>query len=435
MAEAPGIVIAAPSSSSGKTLVTLGLIAALRRAGRRVAAAKVGPDYIDPRFHEAAGAAPCFNLDPWAMRSELLAALARRAATGADILVIEGVMGLFDGPACGGGSTADLAARLELPVVLVVDAAHQAQSVAALTAGFANHRADCRIAGVILNRVASPRHESLLHDALSGTSLPVLGAVGRHADLALPSRHLGLVQAGEHSDLARFVDQAARHVGSVIDLEELCALAAPLPDAAETTPLPPLGQRIAVARDEAFAFAYPHLLEGWHAKGAEIAPFSPLADESPDPQADAVYLPGGYPELHAERLAAARTFRDGLIAAEVGGALVYGECGGFMVLGNTLTDAGGKAYPMTGLLPHATSFAEPRLNLGYRRLDHDGALPWPRVLRGHEFHYSTETTTHGAGAPLFEAWDADGRALEPFGLRRGLVMGSYAHVVDLEAGL
>ncbi|QPC44375.1 cobyrinate a,c-diamide synthase [Kaustia mangrovi] len=424
-----GLVIAAPSSGAGKTLVTLGLLRALSRAGHDVAGAKAGPDYIDPRFHEAACGRPSVNLDPWAMRPGLLARLARQDA---DLLLVEGVMGLFDGAETGAGSTADLASRLGLPVVLVVDAKAQAQSAAALVQGFAGFREDCTVAGVILNRVGSARHADLIRAALGPSGLPVLGALPYAPDIAMPSRHLGLVQAGEHPEIETLMARAGALAARSVDLDALAALARPLESASKATPdLPPPGQRIALARDEAFAFAYPHLLHGWRAAGADVVPFSPLADEGPDKAADAVVLPGGYPELHAGRLAANAAFLGGLRQAAARGALVYGECGGYMALGEALIDADGTRHAMAGLLPVVTSFAERRMHLGYRRLVHSGALPWPAALRGHEFHFST-LAGQGDGEPLFEATDVAGRALEPMGLRRGRVMGSYAHVIDAE---
>ena len=430
MAEPRALIVAAPASGAGKTLATLALIGALRSAGCKVASAKVGPDYIDPRFHAAATGAPCVNLDCWAMRPALIRALAGTAAASADLLVIEGVMGLFDGAEDGSGSTADLAALLGLPVVLVVDARRQAQSVAAVVKGFAEFRADCRIAGVILNRVASPRHRAVLEAALAPLGLPVLGAFTENADMQMPSRHLGLVQAEEREDLRSFLDQAAGWAAESIDLDRLAALAAPLPPAeAPAAPLEPLGQRIAVASDRAFGFAYPHMLDGWRSAGAELRPFSPLANEAPDPQTDAVFLPGGYPELHAGSIAANEIFLGGLREAAERGALVYGECGGFMVLGDGLIDADGTRHAMAGLLPIETSFSSRKLHLGYRHLEHDGALPWPKRLAGHEFHYST-VARQGAAEPLFSASDSAGRQIGPMGLRRGRVMGSYAHTID-----
>jgi cobyrinic acid a,c-diamide synthase len=339
-------------------------------------------------------------------------------------------MGLFDGaPPDGRGATADLARILGLPVVLIVDAGRMAQSVAALVAGFARHRAGVTVAGVILNRTGSARHEAMLLRALDGEGIAVLGALRRDAGLAHPSRHLGLVQAGERPDLDAFLDRAARAVAAAVDLDALAALARPLPRPRATRRLPPPGQRLAVASDAAFAFAYPHLLDDWRAQGAEIAAFSPLADEAPDPAADAVILPGGYPELHAGRLAAAERFRAGMArAAET--ARVYGECGGYMVLGQGLIDAEGRRHRMLGLLNLETSFSERRLHLGYRRLKPLGG-PWECALVGHEFHYAT--TRAAAGAPLFEQADAENTPLPPAGLRAGRVSGSFAHVIDAAA--
>lgn len=425
---AKAIVVAAPSSGSGKTLVTLGLVRALNEAGIRTASAKVGPDYIDPRFHELASRRPCPNLDLWSMGADQCHAILAAQAKDADIVIVEGVMGLFDGPEGSTGSTADLAASLALPVILVVDASHQSQSIAALVHGFRTFRTDVQIAGIILNRVASPRHEVLLRAALAEQPIPVLGCVYRHADMQWPSRHLGLVQAIEHPSTDQFIAEAARHITCEVAIHDIAALARAVDETATAMSLPPLGQRIAVAHDAAFSFLYPHLLEGWRIAGTEITFFSPLADEAVPATADAVYLPGGYPELHAGKLSQSKHF---LPSLKQSAALIYGECGGFMVLGEMLVDADGTAHAMAGLLPHATSFQHKKLHLGYRRLVPQGG-PWTGPLRGHEFHYST-FITKGDGEPLFKAQDAAGRDLGPLGLRRGKVMGSYAHVIAAES--
>ena len=426
---AKGLVIAAPRSGSGKTVITLGLLAALRRQGVVVAPAKTGPDYIDPTFLGRAALRDAVNLDPWSMAPHRIKQLAATQATGADLLLVEGVMGLFDGAADGYGSTADLAELLELPVVLVVDADRQSQSVAPLVAGFANWRVGVRVAGVILNRVASMKHERMLVDALAATGIPCLGAIPRNPALVLPERHLGLVLPGEVSAFAGFLDEAAAAMGDYVDLEKFRAIAAPLAEADHGTPrLVPLGQHIAIARDDAFAFAYPHLLDGWRALGAELSFFSPLADEGPAADADAVFLPGGYPELHGATLAAASAFRAGLVAAQSRNALIYGECGGFMVLGEALVDKSGVSHAMAGLLPLTTRIDRPKRILGYRRLVQSGDLPWPGQLNGHEFHYSSARQSRLP--PLFAATDARGDALPPMGAVIGRVMGSYAHVID-----
>lgn len=420
------LLVAAPASASGKTVVTVGLVRALALRGLPVRAAKVGPDYIDPGFLAAAAGAPAVNLDPWAMRPALLDHLAADAC-----LVVEGVMGLFDGAASGVGSSADVARRLGLPVVLVVDARRQSQSVAALVHGFATFDPAIHVAGVILTRVAGPRHERMLRAALAGGAVPCLGAIAHEARLALPSRHLGLEQAVERTDLEARVDAIARVVADHCDIATLAALAAaPAPAAPAAPPpaaLPPLGQRIAFARDEAFGFVYPHLLEGWCRAGASLHPFSPLAGEAPDGTADAVFLPGGYPELHAGRLAATPAWREGLRAAARAGARIYGECGGYMALGEGLIDGDGTRHAMAGLLPVVTSFARPRRTLGYRQLVHHGTM-FPRHLRGHEFHYATVAAE---GPPLFRAADSTGADLGTMGTVHGAVAGSFVHLIDV----
>lgn len=423
MTPAPrGLLIAAPSSGAGKTTVTLALLRLLTREGVAVRGAKSGPDYIDPRFHEAATGRSCVNLDAWAMTPDRIAAL----AAGAGLLVIEGAMGLFDGaPPEGRGAAADLARILGLPVVLVLDAGRMAQSVAPLAAGFARHDPTVRIGGLILNNVGSPRHEAMLRRALAPLGLPVLAALPRAVTLALPSRHLGLVQAGERADLDAFLDTAADWIGARLDRAAFDALAAPLPAAPEVRGLRPPAQAIAIARDAAFAFAYPHMLADWRARGAELRFFSPLADD-PVPEADFVFLPGGYPELHAGRLAGNARFLSTLRQTAERSA-VHGECGGYMVLGRRLIDAEGQGHEMAGLLDLETSFQDRRLHLGYRDLTDLGG-PFGGRLAGHEFHYAS--TLRAEGAPLYEVTDAEGTALPPAGLRRGRVSGSFAHVID-----
>jgi cobyrinic acid a,c-diamide synthase len=420
---AKALVIAAPSSGCGKTVITLGLLRALRKRGLRVASAKVGPDYIDPRFHEAATGRPCFNLDPWAMDRAQIRTLLRSLSGDADIIIIEGVMGLFDGPDGAAGSTADLASSLGLPVILVIDARHQAQSIAALVHGFSTFRPDVPVAGILLNRVASERHAAILHGALGHK---VLGTLRHDDSLVLPSRHLGLVQAEENQDLETFIETAALAVARETVLDRILGIAGQLvDDSMIRESLPPLGQRIAIAHDTAFAFAYPHLLHQWHRSGASLSFFSPLADEPAETDADAIFLPGGYPELHAARLSANVEF---LASLRMSKGLIYGECGGYMVLGEALVDATGTSHAMAGLLPVVTSFAMRKLHLGYRQLAPEPGAPWTSPLRGHEFHYSS-IVQEGAADRLFSARDAAGRDLAPMGLRRGRVMGSYAHVI------
>jgi cobyrinic acid a,c-diamide synthase len=429
-----GLIVAAPQSGAGKTTVTLALLAALKRWGVAVRAAKAGPDYIDPAFHAAVTGTRGFNLDTWAMPPSLLDALLAESIRDCEILVIEGVMGLFDGvPARRGrtGAAADLAVRYGLPVLLVLDVSAQAQSAAAVLRGFSSHDPNVHIRGVVLNRVGSDRHRLLVTEAISELGVPVAGSLPRDGKIQLPERHLGLVQAAEYDDLPRRLDLLADLAEQCFDLDTIIACAAPVaPTMATARAMPPPGQRIALASDAAFTFVYAHLLDNWRKAGAEIFPFSPLADEAPPASCDVCWLPGGYPELHAGALAAAEHFRRGLVRfAET--RPVHGECGGYMVLGEGLEDADGIRHAMTGLLGHATSFAKRELHLGYREarfIANNPVAPAGTVVRGHEFHYATVLAAEN-DAPLVELKDAQGRPIGADGARRGLVTGTFFHVI------
>ncbi|MCL4155125.1 UNVERIFIED_CONTAM: hypothetical protein GTU68_053479 [Idotea baltica] len=357
----------------------------------------------------------------------------------ADLVFVEGVMGLFDGPPGGGGSTADLAAHLGLPVILVIDAARQAQSAGALARGFAAHREDINLAGVICNRVASPRHERLLREGLARVDIPILGMLPPHSKLELHSRHLGLIQARERDDLKPLIESSAEWIRKHLDLAMLEGIAdaanlARKIDRHSAMPLvgcPPLGQRMAVASDDAFAFAYPHLLADWQDQGAELLTFSPLAGEGIPQDADAIFLPGGYPELHAGAIAANSAFMAGLKTASNDAKPIYGECGGFMVLGEGLVDANGQRHQMAGLLSLETSFEKRRLSLGYREVTLATGSPLGgegQKLRGHEFHYATILSQKGV--PFARFADAAGQDLGDAGLVAGSVAGSFFHLVD-----
>ena len=429
----PGLMIAAPASGTGKTTVMLGLLRALRDDGLTVQPFKSGPDYIDPAFHRAASGRQSFNMDSWAMPDAMLHGIAAQAAD-ADFVLAEGSMGLFDGVAApgaaGNGATADVAKRMGWPVVLVIDVSGQAQSAAATALGFARYDPDLTVAGVILNRVASPRHERLARSGMAAAGIRVFGALPRRGDLKLPERHLGLVQAVEHPDLdARIADYAA-FLREHVDLAALRGAATATPrDTAEPWRFTPPAQRIALAQDAAFSFTYPHMLDAWRRGGAEILPFSPLADEAPDATADLVWLPGGYPELHAGRLAAAATFRAAL-ADHARTRPIHGECGGYMALGEALIDADSTRHRMAGLLGLVTSYAQRRMHLGYRR----ATLRAPMAgigegtdLRGHEFHYST--ILEQPDAPLADVADADGNTVAETGSYRGRVSGTFFHLI------
>ncbi|MAY86475.1 MAG: cobyrinic acid a,c-diamide synthase [Pseudooceanicola sp.] len=436
MAEVPGILVSAPGSGTGKTTVMLGLLRALREDGLTVQPFKSGPDYIDPAFHLAAAARASFNIDSWAMGAGLIASVAEQAQ-GADMVVAEGSMGLFDGVAfagaCGHGTSAETAIRMGWPVVLVLDISGQAQSAAATALGFQRYNPDLRLAGVILNRCASPRHERLTRLGMEQVGIPVLGCLPRRGDLALPERHLGLIQAVEHPDLEAAIAGYAAFLRENVDLAAIRAAAGAraLTDAPTGLPRPP-AQRIALARDAAFSFTYPHVLEGWRKAGAEIMPFSPLADDAPDATADLVWLPGGYPELHGATLASATRFREGLRRhAET--RPVHGECGGYMALGQALIDKDGTRHEMAGLLGLVTSYEKRKFHLGYRRAVLRAPMPGHGVgaaLRGHEFHYST--ILDAPDAPLARVSDAEGAEVPETGSARRHVTGSFFHMIAEE---
>ncbi len=430
-----GLVIAAPNSGAGKTTVTLGLLRALRDRGLVVQPFKNGPDYIDTAFHGLAAGRPSFNLDSWAMDQSLMDAV-RHQADGADLVIAEGSMGLYDGTSKPGrrgrGSSAEMARICGWPVVLVLNVEGQAQSAAAVALGFARHPDAPPLAGVILNNVAGARHEVMVREEMARLDIPVLAALPRRSDLSLPERHLGLVQADEHPRLEALIARLGAFVRDHADLAALIGAARSAgPPPAGAWPLPP-AQRIALARDVAFSFIYRHLLEGWRRAGAEVLPFSPLDDQAPDPSADLVWLPGGYPELHAGRLAAAETFLTGL-RRHAQTKPVHGECGGYMVLGEALVDASGTSHRMAGLLGLVTSYQVRRLHLGYRRATLVAPMPGHApgtALRGHEFHYSSILAQ--PDAPLARATDASGNPVQETGSTRGHVSGSFFHLIATE---
>ncbi|SOH94262.1 cobyrinic acid a,c-diamide synthase [Monaibacterium marinum] len=430
MSVAPGLMISAPASGTGKTTLMLGLLRAYRDAGLTVQAFKSGPDYIDPAFHHAASGRPSYNLDTWSMDAPLLNGLSARAQ-GADLVLAEGSMGLFDGVPHNGrtgtGASADMAQRNGWPVVLVIDVSGQAQSAAATALGFRSLRPDMPFAGVVLNRVASPRHERLIRDGMQAAGITVFGSLPRNKSTEMPERHLGLVQALEHEGIDTLLDDAAQFVRDNVDLDALRAAAGSVVSA-DAAPMPtvvPPGQRIALAQDAAFSFVYPHIMEGWRAAGAEILPFSPLADQAPDASADVVWLPGGYPELHAGTIAAAKTYLSGLRDfAQT--KPVHGECGGYMAMGQALIDKDGVRHEMAGLLGLVTSYQKRKMHLGYRM----ATLPNGQKLRGHEFHYSS--ILEQPDAPLADVTDANGQAVPETGSQRGHASGTFFHLIAAE---
>ncbi|ASJ71891.1 cobyrinate a,c-diamide synthase [Granulosicoccus antarcticus] len=428
-----GVLISAPGSGVGKTTLCLGLLRALRDRGLAVQPFKCGPDYIDPGFHRVASGHESMNLDSWSMPSHTIEALLN-TVEGKDFVVCEGAMGLFDGAAnrgeSGTGSAADIAAMTGWPVVLVLDVSSQAQSAVAVALGFSALRSDVHIAGVVLNRVASLRHEALIRDAMQQAGVRVLGVLPRNADIQLPERHLGLEQSRELGDREDRMSAIGKFVADHVDLDALLSVARPTHPGSVTADWPqPPGQRIALADDAAFSFMYPHLRNAWQAAGAELIPFSPLANEAPDERADVCWLPGGYPELHAGTLAAASKFRQGLqVFAQ--SRPVHGECGGYMAMGEALIDANGDRHEMAGLLGLVTSFERRRLHLGYRfsqLLSPMPGLESGSCLRGHEFHYSS--IIEQPDEPLARVQDASGKQVPEAGSWRNNASGSFFHLV------
>lgn len=428
-----GLIISAPASGTGKTTLMLGLLAALRARGLAVQPFKNGPDYIDPAFHRAASGRASLNLESWAMGRDRIAGLLS-AAEGADLILAEGSMGLFDGVAqqgeAGTGASADVAALTGWPVVLVLDTSGQAQSAAAVALGFAKMRADVQLAGVVLNRVASPRHEALVRSGMEAAGIRVFGALPRKAAIEMPERHLGLVQAQETPELDRIITDAGQFIAEHLDLDAILAAAsATRIGAAQPLQVRPPGQRIALAQDAAFSFVYPHLLDGWRRAGAEILPFAPLADQAPDDSADCCWLPGGYPELHGGALAAASHFQQGLRRFSETRP-VHGECGGYMAMGAAIIDAQGTSHQMAGLLGLVTSYHKRRMHLGYRLAELAAPMPgYPAGarLRGHEFHYST--IVEQPDNSLARVCDATGETVLETGSRRGLATGTFFHLI------
>lgn len=429
----PGLIISAPASGTGKTTLMLGLLGAFRAAGLTVQPFKSGPDYIDPAFHRAASGRISVNLDSWAMGADRISELIG-VATDADLVLAEGSMGLFDGVAqrgeAGNGASADLSALTGWPVVLVLDVSGQAQSAAAVAKGFASFRDDVSIAGVVLNRVASARHEALVRVGMEAAGIRVFGALPRKPTIEMPERHLGLVQADETPDLDRIIAEVGDFVATHLDLSALRAAAGTTRIATSApTRITPPGQRIALAQDAAFSFVYPHLLDGWRAAGAEILPFSPLADELPDSSADCCWLPGGYPELHGHSLSAAHRFQQGLRLFSQSRP-VHGECGGYMAMGRAIIDREGVRHEMAGLLGLVTSFEKRKMNLGYRLADLRSAIPGHATgarLRGHEFHYST--ILDQPDMTLARVVDANGDSVPETGSHRGLATGTFFHLI------
>lgn len=430
-----GLMVAAPRSGSGKTTVTLGLLRVLARRGIKISSFKCGPDYIDPAFHKVATGRSCYNLDSWTMSEQVLSSNFKHGSYGADFVITEGSMGLFDGVATdgasGNGASADIAALFNMPVLLVVDASGHSQSAGAVALGFHNFSSDIKIAGVVLGNIASERHYNLAKIGVEKAGIKVFGFLPRGAVPPIPERHLGLVQAGEIKNIEKMIDAVADSIEKYLDIEEILASAGQLniPKPKALSPRPYV-RRVAMASDIAFSFMYEHVLADWQESGVEVILFSPLLDEAPDMNADLCWLAGGYPELHAKKLSGNKNFLHGLqtFAAK---KPVHGECGGYMVLGEEIIDADGVEHKMAGLLPLVTSFSKRKLHLGYRKVTLSDDCPIGKkgnIVRGHEFHYAT-IIKHGEVESIGDIEDANGTALGSAGMKSGNVSGTFFHMV------
>ncbi len=431
--ELPRLAVAGLAGDSGKTLVALGLVRGWRARGRRVAPFKKGPDFIDAAWLGAAAGAPGRNLDSYLMPRAAIRESLARAASGADVAVLEGNRGLFDGlDASGSHSTAQLARITETPVVLVVDVTKSTRTIAALVLGCRALESDLDFAGVILNRVGTARQERVIRQALAAeTDLPVLGAIPRATGQHLPSRHLGLLTAAEHEGRDEALERVEALVTAHVDwagLDAAAGRAGALEPAATRGALAPR-VRLGVLRDRAFSFYYPENLEALEAAGAELVYTSALDDEQP-PEIDGLYIGGGFPEVHAEALSANRAFREGLAARIEQGMPVWAECGGLMYLARELHQ-GRKRYPMVGSLPVDVEQTARPQGHGYVQARVDGENPFLQAgaeLRGHEFHYSRIDPAQAALETCLELVRGVGLGAGRDGLRRGAAVATYTHI-------
>jgi cobyrinic acid a,c-diamide synthase len=436
----PTIVIAGVRSGVGKTTIATGIMGALTRRGYAVQPFKAGPDYIDPSYHQVACGVPSRNLDTWLLPHATVLELYGKASERRQISVVEGVMGVFDGHSSltEEGSTAQLAKLLGAPVILIADAAKVARSVAAEVLGYQQFDPEMNIAGVILNGVGSPAHLEFCKPQIeASTGIPVLGYLPRRDAFVQPERHLGLIPTVEGTVANQWYDAITTQIEETIDVTRISELAGqvaapsnPSADVPRVYPQEPQPRRavIAVAQDKAFNFYYQDSLDLLEAWGADIAPFSPLEDEALPEGAGGIYLGGGFPELFAAELSANRPMLDSIRKAAERGVPVYGECGGLMYLGRSLTGFDGDTHPMAGLLPAVSSMSQSRLSLGYREVEarSDGPLlASGQQVRGHEFHWSTLEEPPGENESVYRVVNQGGR---PDGFRSGSVSATYVHV-------
>ncbi|MFP4158696.1 MAG: cobyrinate a,c-diamide synthase [Desulfobacterales bacterium] len=432
-----GLVVAAPASGSGKTTVALGLLAALTKRGINTAAFKIGPDFIDPGLHAGITGRPGRNLDGWMLERSVNLEIFAQAAFGADMAVVEGVMGLYDGfsGASEAGSTAQMSKWLGLPVLLVVDAGSMARSFAALVKGFSEFDPDIEICGVVANNAASPGHLQYLKEAMQELpEIPLLGGIPRNAQASIPERHLGLFTAEDRVMTDERINALASIVSENIDLDRLIDLLDRVPVKQAARPAPPEPSvRVAVAKDAAFCFYYEDNLEVLRENGCEIVFFSPVNDQKPPDNIHGLYLGGGYPELYARELSKNHFMRKSIHEICASGMPVYAECGGFMYLCRSLEDTAGNIFDMAGVYSFETCMQKRLSSLGYReiRLAENTPLgPAGRVIRGHEFHYShlKDPDAEKTAKDVYEASDRKGAGRNASGWLAGRCLGSYVHL-------
>ena len=431
-----GIVIAGTHSGAGKTTISLALMAALRHRGIVVQAFKVGPDFIDPGHHGLVTGRPSHNLDGWMLDREENLGIFNRYASTADLVVVEGVMGLYDGfdGTSEAGSTAQMAKWLGLPVLLCVDSRSMARSIGAVALGFVRFDPGLEWAGLLANRVGSDRHLLFLDQAMASVpDIDFLGGLSRNLALTMPERHLGLVTAEENPLSDRDIDVLADWLESGLDISRLLDR---LPESGFSREISPVPQavkpsvRLGVARDEAFCFYYHENLRRLEAAGAELIFFSPIRDRSLPEDLGGLYFGGGYPEVFAEELAANRTMMEAVARFGRSGKPIYGECGGFMYLGCELTDLHGRTQSMTGLLPVHFRMLPRLKSLGYRRVTLNAPTvlgPAGMTMRGHEFHYS-EITRSESMRQVYNSVDKENRLREGLGFMKHNILGSYVHL-------
>ena len=427
------LCISSAMTGSGKTIFTSALINLLMNRGYSVSSGKVGPDYIDPTYTRSLTNQNVFNYDTWDMHKNTIDNLLIESLRGVDIQIIEGVMGLFDGTSNQESSTANFVKKYNIPVLLIIDATSQSQTLAAICKGLIEYDPDVNIIGVVLNKISSERHFSLIDEELKKNNINVIGYLPLNQDLIFPRRHLGLHLANQIDEYKALINKATSVIFDNIQIDQILSLAKPLekiiPNKINQSPIN-LGQRIAIAKDEAFSFIYDHTLYQWQNEGRELSLFSPLRNESPKKNCTGIFLPGGYPELYCEKLSNNKIFIGSMKDAQRDKKTIYGECGGYMVMGESIINEKNEEFKMLGFLDLITSFHKRKLSLGYRKVISNNKCEYLNenlVYTGHEYHYSTIIKEEGNS--LFEALVENGGASK-YGLIKGNILGSFIHLID-----